>query len=601
MTTTNPETLKLDTGTASIRLTGISLVAARVVWVVLMLMGAMAAAASLPELFAQQITSVDPAQPADILHLTPDILLLLETLGISRTAFGVVSVGAFAILAAVSVASAVFIFTQRSDYPVALIVSLWAGLFGMLIFASNSGAVFVQPYVPPPVTVFITWLAWSLLHVAFLIFPDGRMVPRWGWVIIIYAAGFSALWSFIPLEAALHPTNWDPLVYLLTSAGQWLLPTSMVLYRYLRVASPMQRQQIKWVAYAAGVIMFVFTATLPPLTLLRLAGVGGMGFAVVELLAGLLVVLSLNLLPLALAFSVMQSRLWDVDFVINRSLVYGGVTLMVIAVLGGGFALTRALLQALLGSEMVGVAVALPAIVATALFNPVRRWLRHIVDERLYGIGINYTPGRQQPLPEIGASSLTTATGTYGGLSLIGRGGMGEVYRAQHPKRAETVAIKLMPPAIAADPDFTARFAREARTVGALSHPNIVQLIDYGVSDDTPYMVMEYIDGPGLDELLKGGGPLPLEQAHRVLSGVAAALDYAHGQGIVHRDVKPSNIMLATDERPVLMDFGIARMAEGTRLTGSGTLGTFQYISPEQIREARLVDARADIYSLGVV
>jgi len=187
---------------------------------------------------------------------------------------------------------------------------------------------------------------------------------------------------------------------------------------------------------------------------------------------------------------------------------------------------------------------------------------------------------------------------------------MGEVYRAQHPTLNRTVAIKILPPSAEADDGAHKRFSREAQTVAGLKHPNIVTLHDVGEQDEQPYMVMEYVDGPDLSTLLKQRGRLPFDEALALLQDVAAALDYAHSQGIVHRDVKPSNVMVehitgsghTRTSRAVLMDFGIAKSyAAGTRLTQSGMIGTLDYISPEQIQGASEVDGRADIYSFGVM
>jgi serine/threonine protein kinase len=187
---------------------------------------------------------------------------------------------------------------------------------------------------------------------------------------------------------------------------------------------------------------------------------------------------------------------------------------------------------------------------------------------------------------------------------------MAEVYKAMHPTLHRPVAIKVLPHSLAQDSEFRKRFEREARTVAALKHPNIVQMFDFGEADGTAFMVIEYIGGPDVSDTLKGGA-LPLDRALPIAHDVAGALDYAHQQGLVHRDIKPSNVMLdsvtttGSDgrvERAVLMDFGIARILGGnTRLTASGMIGTLDYMSPEQIKDSKEVDGRADIYSLGVM
>jgi serine/threonine protein kinase len=162
-----------------------------------------------------------------------------------------------------------------------------------------------------------------------------------------------------------------------------------------------------------------------------------------------------------------------------------------------------------------------------------------------------------------------------------------------------------------ANDEFRMRFEREARLIAGLRHPNIVNVFDFGQSEHDYYMVMEYIDGRELRQAIAEAGPMALNDLSAIVHDLSAALDYAHAQGIVHRDIKPSNVMLqrvtaagggTSAQRAILMDFGIARIVGGSdRLTQTGVLGTLDYLAPEQILQAREVDARADIYSLGVM
>ena len=191
--------------------------------------------------------------------------------------------------------------------------------------------------------------------------------------------------------------------------------------------------------------------------------------------------------------------------------------------------------------------------------------------------------------------------GQYRLLEEIGRGGMAVVYKAYQPTLDRYVAIKVLPHQFTFDREFVERFLREARAAARLNHPHIVTIHDVGEANGTYFIVMEYLEGPSLADLLRQQGALPPQQAAQIVAQVASALDYAHGQGFVHRDVKPSNVLLGAGGMAKLTDFGIVRAAEGTRLTQTGTLlGTPEYMSPEHIR-GRGVDARSDIYSLGVV
>ena len=196
--------------------------------------------------------------------------------------------------------------------------------------------------------------------------------------------------------------------------------------------------------------------------------------------------------------------------------------------------------------------------------------------------------------------------GNYRVLEQLGRGGMAAVYKAYQPALERYVAIKVIHEQLAAqDEQFFRRFHREAKAVASLHHPNIVPVFDFGVEGDVPYMVMEYLQGHSLKAELQGlnvrGQTLPLHEVVRIIRDVAAAVDYAYHQGIVHHDLKPDNVMLTTKGETILTDFGIAKIAGGTQVTASGAvMGTPLYMSPEQGKGER-GDQRSDVYSLGVM
>lgn len=184
----------------------------------------------------------------------------------------------------------------------------------------------------------------------------------------------------------------------------------------------------------------------------------------------------------------------------------------------------------------------------------------------------------------------------------VGQGGMATVYKAYHEKLDRHVAIKLMHQTFLQDEDFRARFSREARIVAKLEHPNIVSIYDFSEYSNTPYLVMKFVDGMTLKrKAIKTG--LTLEETAQILGDVADALDYAHSRGVLHRDMKPSNILVDRDGRPYITDFGLARIAEAGASTISHDmmLGTPFYISPEQAQGEKDLDTRTDIYSLGVI
>src|SRR5258707_3256885 len=181
---------------------------------------------------------------------------------------------------------------------------------------------------------------------------------------------------------------------------------------------------------------------------------------------------------------------------------------------------------------------------------------------------------------------------------------MAVVYRATDLRLHGRVAIKVLPPELAFNGDVRERFLREASTAAELAHPSIVPIYTVDEGEGIVYFVMAYVDGESLAQRLAREPRLPVEDARAILAGVADALAYAHSNGVVHRDVKPDNIMLdRTSGRPLVTDFGIARAAQGdTRLTVTGVaIGTPAYMSPEQALGERDVDGRSDIYSLGVI
>ena len=213
-----------------------------------------------------------------------------------------------------------------------------------------------------------------------------------------------------------------------------------------------------------------------------------------------------------------------------------------------------------------------------------------------------------------------TRIGPYEVVGSLGAGGMGEVYRARDAKLGRDVALKLLPPAFANDPERLARFDREAQVLASLSHPHIAHIYGFEDSGDTRALVMELVDGPTLADLIVSA-PLELPETMRIARQIALALQAAHERGITHRDLKPSNVKIAADGSVKVLDFGLAKLSTSsdssmrsaievtasptlmspTLATGVGMiLGTAAYMSPEQAR-GRAVDKRSDIWAFGCV
>ena len=187
-------------------------------------------------------------------------------------------------------------------------------------------------------------------------------------------------------------------------------------------------------------------------------------------------------------------------------------------------------------------------------------------------------------------------------LEQLGSGGMSSVYKANDPNLDRVVAIKIIHPHLSGSDDFIRRFRAEAQSVAQLRHPNIVQVFDFDTSDGVAYIVFEYVPGENLQERLarmaEQGRVMPPEEVTSISSQIAGALDDAHGRGLVHRDVKPANILLNVHGDAMLADFGIVKITDDVQHTATGAVvGTARYMSPEQIKGAQL-DGRSDLYSL---
>jgi predicted Ser/Thr protein kinase len=518
-------------------------------------------------------------------------------LGLSRD-FAATTVQALDILVFLaSVVVAGLIFWRRSDDWMAL----WAA-WGIMTFAITESQITLpfQAATAPPVLrlsyVSFVGIAYLMMAVFVLLFPNGRFVPRW----TVLVAGANALWALLVYSGL---TEIPFLLSILVQFGFVLSFAAIFGYRYRRVFTPLQRQQVKWFLF--GIII----------ALLGSVSVG-LGRSIIELLGQpnlanrydfIAVVVSAFarlFLPLTMAFALLRYRLWDVDLVINRSLVYGAVTLVLAAIfLGGGF-----LLVTILGQGNTTIAFAVSILAAALLFNPIRQGVQHFIDRRFYHFrfDLDQLKAAQKDPAIKNPGALTGRTlGTYHVLGLIGKGGMGEVYQGQGEGRM--VALKILPDELAQQEEFRKRFEREALALAAFDHPNIVKTFGAGLSEGVYYIALEYVDGQELAAIIKQRGAIPLDEVRPFVHNFAEALDYAHRHKLVHRDLKPSNIMIrlksdGVTREAVLMDFGVAKIQDAqTNLTGTGAIGTIDYMAPEQIMAAGAVDHRADIYALGVV
>ncbi len=503
----------------------------------------------------------------------------------------------------------ILIFFQKSNDLAIVSTSLLLVSFGTsnLNVITSLATVFPMMEIPTRIAKFISW---SLLIPLLYTFPNGKFTPKGTRWLTVAWVGTNLAWLIFP-DLPNNPTKrgmlTQPFWFYFYLA--WFISGVVAqIHRYIRSESLTQKQQTKWIVFGFGVAVGgTFLEELPAMInpeLMNTANPEGILYRMVSVAFFILFLLSV---PITLGLSIRRNRLWDIDFVINRSLVYGTATSLLALVFLGLFFLLEKIFESFTGGHQSTIAIAASTLTIAGLFNPVRSRLQILIDRNLYGIHIQYTRKPSISLPK-GYSVYTehTALAEYEILEPIGRGGMAEIYKGHHKTRGLEVAIKILAPRNPSDEEsFKKRFAREAETAASLKHPNIAHVYDYFESDEICYIVMEYIPGLNLSELIKKAGPLDINLVQNLVGGIAEALDYAHNQGIVHRDIKPSNVMLRPVNgavEPVLTDFGIAKLATGgTQITQTEIIGTLDYIAPEQIQAASNVDRRADIYSLGIV
>jgi hypothetical protein len=342
------------------------------------------------------------------------------------------------------------------------------------------------------------------------LFPDGKAFPRWIWWILIPLPLWRiGIWlvNYIPnYKAASHTAEnyghtaqqaWDIGLFLLLLAGG----IAAQVYRYRRLSTPAQRQQTKWVLFGM-IITVLFVGTY--VVVFNVLGYGKDPSLVVSLVARVLRQLSLLIVPATMAIAVLRYRLWDIDFAINRSLVYGSLTVILLTLFALSLRAISTLAQGVSGGPLMAMLISM--FVFALVFQPINRSLQKFVDRQFYHIHIDYQKSGRSVLPPLEPSTFPSAHfHEYMDLEVAGRGGMAEVYKATHPTLKRVVAIKLMREAIQDDPVMRTFFERESRTLRDLDHPNVIKVLDTGQVDNRPYMVMEFIEGHALGDLLKNG------------------------------------------------------------------------------------------------
>jgi tRNA A-37 threonylcarbamoyl transferase component Bud32 len=589
----------------NLRLNGINLPVARSVFIILSLAAVIFFSFGVPLYYDQFIQT-----------LGEETLAALEELGISPEFYTAYRTFLVVLLAIGFSVAGIIIFRYKSDEWLALLVAFTLIGQGVNAFGPLRRVEEIPEFRIP--VDFVVSMVLMGLPLSCYLFPDGKIQKRW----MLYVAAFWFLWLMVSTFWISFPVNLfgrtkpENLTYqfsLLAVLGTGIYAQ---IHRYRNTDSTIKRKQLKWIVFGVAVGILVGVG-LNIFDIFFDAAVSSAGARLIEdLLTLTLSVVAQFTVPVAVVFSILRYRLYDIELVINRSLIYGLLIIFLAAVFGGILLGLQSLFQAVTGNAnppTLGIVVATVAVFS--LFNPTLRVARNFVNKKIFGIEFDFSSAKRQNAKIEKVSHLPIHTigsiGEYTALELIARGGMGEIYKARHPTLNRTLAVKVLSTYLKDDPDFNRRFEREAEMMTQLRHPNIITIYDYGEQDGLPYIVMEYMTGETLSSILKTHGRLSLEESLPLLQDLASALDYAHAQGIVHRDIKASNVIVepittvtsGRTHRAVLMDFGIARFTrEHTKLTITGDiLGTADYVSPEQIHGVADIDGRADQYSLGIL
>jgi tRNA A-37 threonylcarbamoyl transferase component Bud32 len=457
------------------------------------------------------------------------------------------------------------------------------------IFYIGAGIVFVPG--PSILFLFITSL------------PDGEVKPHWLlWIVpplLIYDFfRYLIFFVFGSLEIqAIRPTAFMISIFVM------LFGIIIMINRYRHHSTPIQRQQFKWL-FISLIISAILLIIIQTLRLISLRSGGTMPDN--SLFSSIIVTTSGIIICISLLMAIFKYGLWDIDLTINRSLVASIVTVVLVILFGIFFLISQRALAIILGNEQNELAVGVSALVIGGAFSPVRLRARSFVDRRLYGFrfDLNQLHRHKEKVDVKNPGALTGKTlGGYELLDVLGRGGMGEVYKGFGDD--QLVAVKILQHDHSLDQIMRQRFTREGKIT--LNHPNIVKTLRAGESDNIFYLIMDYVEGQTLKDIISQNQVIYLDTVWGYITDLADAIDYAHAQGYIHRDIKPSNIMLCLNPdretyKVVLMDFGIAKfLGDTSSLTGSAAVGTIDYMAPEQIMDSTAVDYRADIYALGVV
>ncbi len=532
------------------------------------------------------------------------IIQQITRIGMNLFTFSAIDIGSDLYILLGYFGLAMVIFIHRSDDWFAIFLSLMIMTFGIRLTGIAS-TLAVGTAVSNLISPIIMMGEAGIVLFGWL-YPDGQFIPRWTkyLVPILVLTLILIYWPVSPF----YLVNIGMPAYLGISMFWYLASIAGMIHRYRSVSNPNQKQQIRWAFTGSmGPLLWFVMFNLPILFIPTLQDSTSSAYTIYQIVMRALSIFLFLVFPASLTIVIARYKLFDIDFLINRAIVYGALTVILASIFALVLIVDTAMINYFSSGQHTTIGLTISAIAAGALFQPARKALQRFVDRTFYNIKIDYlkTPHHIKGINNDTTTQAPILFSKFNNLALIGKGGMAEVYRAEHPTTNRTVAIKVLLSNLAEDEQYRKRFQREAQTLAALEHKNIVKIYDFGEENHLYYMVMEYLNGPNLSTLLKQKGKIPFNELMPIMENVADALDHAHQAGLVHRDVKPSNVMMDTTQaapRAVLTDFGIVKLSTSlSNITASAVLGTFDYIAPEQIQAAVDVDGRADIYALGVM
>jgi predicted Ser/Thr protein kinase len=584
-------------------LKGSQLHVTRGLWIAFALIAFVIYAVALPPYFALLSTICDGANCFP-LQLTTPIAQAFNLVGLSPQFYASYFIGAnlFNQIAYLLVGLILFMRSRR------LLVLLIAFALVQYTLLRTYAVESLSLNLLPPVANFVDLLQGLALWISlttWYVFPNGRFIPRWTKPFCI----FWGVWlvGLAPFFPALMVDQWSPPIYLLMNVVWLVTLVYAQSIRYRQFSSRIERLQTRWAVYGISLTAFGFIVYYSMIVLLSAIPGAELPLVLLWLLLTPVYALLLMSVPITVAFAILRYRLFDLNLLINRSLVYTLMTVLLGVLFAATLLAVQALIRALTNGEQPGIALVVAAVLLGVAFTPVRARIGRFVDKRIFKLR---TPidqiARPRPQPKIKERGALTGMQVreYDILDAIGKGGMGEVYKGWHRERGVAVAVKVLSDDFAKRDNALVRFQREADAIRQLDHPHIVHFYDFFKEGGRYFMMLEYVEGHSLETYWKSNELLSVEDAHKIVRQVAEALDYAHSRDVVHRDVKPSNILLRmVDGVPhaMLIDFGVAKLETLKNLTNTDTtLGTVGYMAPEQIIASREVTKAADIYSLGV-